>query len=326
MAITKLPSGSYRVQKQIDGKRYSFTFDHRPTQKEINEEVAKRSARQNGNLTLEDACNKYIEARSNVLSPTTKKEYLGYVRRLQDWILNKYIDDITQNDIQRMVNELAVDKSPKTVGNYHGFVAGVFGEFRPSFAFHTKMPRKKKKKVYYPTTQDIKSIIDLATDTVYELPILLGCSSLRRSEICALTMDDIDFENNIIRVCKSKLQDENNDWVISDYNKTEDSTRYVHVPPRAIELIKRDGLFKQTPGSISQWMTRTQKRLGLPLFSLHKCRHYFASQAHFKQICDADIMKQGGWKTDYVMRTIYTHSINDNGEEVNNAVFEDVFS
>ena len=37
MKVQKLPSGSYRVQKTINGKRRSFTFDHKPTQKEIEE-------------------------------------------------------------------------------------------------------------------------------------------------------------------------------------------------------------------------------------------------------------------------------------------------
>ena len=41
MKVQKLPSGSYRVQKTINGKRKSFTFDHKPTQKEIEEEVYK---------------------------------------------------------------------------------------------------------------------------------------------------------------------------------------------------------------------------------------------------------------------------------------------
>ena len=39
MALKQLPSGSYRLQKQINGKRYSFTFNHKPSKKEIDQTI-----------------------------------------------------------------------------------------------------------------------------------------------------------------------------------------------------------------------------------------------------------------------------------------------
>lgn len=323
MKTTKLPSGSYRVQKMINGKSYSLTFDHRPTQKEITEELAKKSMSTNGKMTFSDACSSYIEARSNTLSPATLREYKGTVKRLSSSFLMRFIDDITQNDVQREINRLAKDRSPKTVRNYHGFIASVLGEFRRDLILRTSLPQKEKQPVYIPSSSDIKALLEYAHGTQYEIAIYLGCASLRRSEICALTPSDI--EGNIIHVNKAMVLDEDRNWVIK-LPKTTESTRDVYVPDQVIEAINRVGLYQGHPNSITDWMEASEKKLGLEHFSFHKLRHYFASQAHEAGISDADIMQAGGWRTDHVMKAVYRHSLAENNVAATSAVFNKIIS
>ena len=59
-----------------------------------------------------------------------------------------------------------------------------------------------------------------------------------------------------------------------------------------------------------------QGKLGLPHFSLHKLRHYYASMAHSLGIPDQYIMKAGGWKTDNVLKSVYQHAMKDKQEEM----------
>ena len=35
MKVEKLPSGSYRIRKMINGRTITLVYDHKPTQKEI---------------------------------------------------------------------------------------------------------------------------------------------------------------------------------------------------------------------------------------------------------------------------------------------------
>lgn len=319
MKPIKLPSGNYKVQKMMNGKRYSLTFDHRPTIKEVNDALSKRSTQVNGKMTMQDACASYIESRSNTLSPATFREYKGMARRLSPTLLNKPIDDITSSDVQREVNLIAKDRSPKTVRNYHGFIAAVLGTFRPELMLRSKLPQEEVKDDYIPNKDDIRALLKEAEGTVYEVPILLGCASLRRGEICALTMDDI--EGNVIHITKDTVMDDDNNWVIKP-PKTPTSVRDVIVPDQVIEAINRNGLYTGHPNSISDWMDATEKKIGLNHFSLQKCRHYFASQAHEVGISDADIMKAGGWKTDYVMKNVYRHSLAKDSSKAVSAVFE----
>lgn len=310
----------YRVKKQYDGKRYNLDFDHKPSQMEIYEALEKLSQRVNGKLTFLGAANTYIDTRVNTLSPATVREYKGMLKRLSEKFKSKIIDDITQRDVQREINDFAKKLAPKTVRNYHGFISSVLADFRPELILHTNLPQKQIKSVYIPNSDDIKVLLDYAYNTPYEVPLLLACASLRRGEICALTMDDI--EGNVIHVTKDMVFSEDKEWVIKP-PKTSTSVRDVVVPDRVIDAINRNGLYHGHPSNISDWMDRAEKTLGLEHFSIHKLRHFFASEAHRKGVCDADIMKTGGWKTDYVMKSVYRHSLSDNSN-VTSSVLEDI--
>lgn len=321
MKIEKLPSGNYRVQKQINGKRHSFTFDHKPKQRELLEKFADIEDKRNNKLTFKSAAESFIEARLNVLSPSTVKEYKGTVRRLSDEFLKIEIDKMTANDVQKEINHFASNRAPKTVRNYHAFIASVLQEFRPSLSLHTNLPSKHSKTPYIPSKEDIRMLLDHAKGTPYEVPILLACASLRRGEICALTLDDI--EGNIVHVTKDMVLDEHKNWVIKS-PKTPQSVRSVFVPDEVVEAIDRNGLYKGHPNSISDWMDKAEKDLGLEHFSLHKCRHYFASAAHAAGVPNADIMKAGGWKTDEVMKRVYIHSLTKDNSAATSAVFKNI--
>lgn len=321
MSTTKLPSGSYRVQKQINGKRYSFTFDHKPTQKELLACFAQKEGARNGSMTFAQACDLYVSARTNTLSPSTIRGYKGIMKMLPDDFMGLLIDDMTANDVQREINILSAKLTPKTVRNYHGFISSILAEFRPNLILHTHLPMKDAKVPYIPSKEDVKALLGYAHGTRYEVPLLLACASLRRGEICALTMDDV--EGNTIHVTKDMVLTEDNRWVIKP-PKTVESVRDVVVPDSVIDAINRNGLYKGSPSSISHWMNEAQKKLGLNQFSIHKLRHYFASAAHEAGVSDADIMKAGGWKTDHVMKSVYRHSLADDNSKATNAVFKNI--
>ncbi len=148
MKIEKLPSGSYRVRKMYKGKMYSVTFEDKPTQKEalkaISDELDKIKYTSRPMTFSEAACG-YVDMKRNVLSPRTIKEYAETGKRLPDWFKSLKISDISQIEINRLVNELSKDKSPKTVRNYHGFISAVLGVDRPEMKI--LLPCRKKSKM-----------------------------------------------------------------------------------------------------------------------------------------------------------------------------------
>lgn len=316
MKIEKLPSGSYRVRKMYQGKTYSVVFDYKPTQKEalqaISAELDKVKTKYDC-ITFRGAAVEYVEMKRNVLSPKTIKEYIGMADRLPEWFQNLPLADITQVDINRVVNELSKNKSPKTVQNFHGLISAIMGTFRPELKIYTKLPQKVKSEPYTPSQEDVKAVLEAAKGTMFEIPISLSCYGMRRSEICALTLDDI--EGDVVHITKAMVQDENREWVIKS-TKTTESTRDIIISQELADKIREQGyVYKGFPNSITAYLSKTEKKLGLQHFTIHKLRHYFASQMSAFGVPDADIMKLGGWKSDRVMKSIYRHSMMDKEEK-----------
>lgn len=321
MKIKKLQSGSYRVQKQIHGQRISMTWDHKPTKKEIEDEIARRLGYYNGKLTFEAAATNYIDARTNILSPSTIKGYRSILRSLSDYLKNKPLDDITNNDIQKEINLFAGNVKPKTVKNRSTFISSVFAEFRPDFNLRINLPMMVRNEPYIPSVEEVRLLLSQAEGTQYKTALLLGICGLRRGEMCALTMNDIDFDNNIIHITKDIVQNDLDEWIVKT-PKTVQSIRDVKVPKAVIESIKQNGLYTKSPHNITEWMHRKQDLLGIPRFSLHILRHYFVSVAHDKGLSDASIMQAGGWAAPNVMIKHYRHA--QSTDAVTNAVLEDI--
>ena len=327
MKIEKLPSGSYRVRKMYQGKTYSVVFDGKPTQKEalkaISDELEKvRNAYTQ--MTFEQASAEYVNMKRNVLSPKTIKEYSEMPKRLPEWFCRMRIANICQIDINRVVNELSKSRSAKTVCNYHGFISAVLGAFRPDMKIYTKLPQKVKIEPYTPSQRDIKAILSESAGTMFEIPILLACYGMRRSEICALTLDDID--GDVVHINKALVQDQNKEWIVKA-TKTTESTRDIIIPTQLADKIRSQGyIYKGHPGSISKYLGNLESNLGIPHFSIHKLRHYFASQMSSMGIADADIMRMGGWRSDHVMKSVYRHSMMERDEKAKREASEKLAS
>lgn len=316
MKIEKLPSGSYRVRKMYKGETYSVVFDYKPTQKEALQAISAELDKVKNaytKMTFRKAAEEYVDMKRNVLSPKTIKEYSELPKRFPDWFNNLPLVDITQVELNRLVNELSKTKSPKTVRDYHGFISSVIGTFRPELRISTKLPQNVKKEPYIPSQQDVRAILEEIKGTKYEVAIWLACYGMRRSEICALAVDDI--EGDVVHINKAVVQNEQKKWVVK-VNKTTESTRNIVIPMELADVIREQGfVYKGHPGGISKHLAKVEQQLGIPHFSLHKLRHYFASEMSELKIPDADILKMGGWKSDHVMKTVYRHSMMDRDEQ-----------
>ncbi len=316
MKIEKLPSGSYRIRKMYNGNMYSVTFDKKPTQKEAIQAMAEKLDKvqeKHKSMTFQAAAEEYIESKRNVLSPSTIRGYMGIIRQIPETFLLTNVHDITALDVQTEINRVAKGHSPKSVRNHHGFISAVLGTFYPNLKLHTTLPQKIKNKPYIPTDEDIRRILEYAKGTEYEIPLILACYGLRRSEICALTPEDIN--GDIIRINKAKVLNDNFQW-ITKTTKTTASTREIIIPKYVADKIQMQGyVYKGHPNCITRYLENTETLLGIKRFPMHKLRHYFASKMSSMNVPEEDIMRMGGWETDYVMKGVYRHAMEDKNKE-----------
>lgn len=302
----------YRVRKMYKGVTYILSFDNEPDDRDIALALAEQ-LKDGGVIergSFEDFAKKYIANRKNVISPATERTYNIKLNQLSEEFKNKSISNITAVDVQIEINKLAADYEPKTVHTAHGFIASILGEYRPNLKLRTKLPQKIQKAQYEPSSDDIKRILDAAKETKYEVAYQLGVLGCRVAEICAVTIDDLTGNN--LRIHRNMVMDANNQWVIKETPKTDESNRVLPLPTKLAEQIREQGfIYEGHPNALNRSIHRFQKELSIQAFRFHDLRHYFASYAHSLNIPDADIMAIGGWKTDHVMKRVYRNSIEE---------------
>ena len=317
MKIEKLPSGSYRIRKMYKGTTYTVVTEYKPTQKEAIQLLsAEMDKVQSGkhHMTFKTAAEKYMETKSNVLSPSTLSGYKSILNNLPDSFTQLLLSDIDSICVQKVINSYSTTHSPKSTKNANGFITAVLSMFCPNTKLSITLPQSIKKKPYIPTDEDVKRILDHSAGSEYEIPLILATFGMRRSEICALSLNDI--HGNMLTIDKAIVLGPDKKWVVKT-TKTEAGTREIYLPDHVIDLIKKQGyIYKGHPNNIVRYLHNVQDKLGIPKFPLHKFRHYYASMAHALRIPDAYIMSSGGWKSDGTLKTIYRHALEDKKEEM----------
>lgn len=308
MNIEKLPSGSYRITQKVNGKRYRATVDHRPSSAEAVEIIAELMKEQSSgpDMTFSRACELYIGSKSNILSVSTVRGYRGLMRQIDGVFLARQIQTITLPMIQDEINRFSADHSAKSVYNLSGFIMSVLKYYGIEIK-GVKLPQREKKSVYIPTEEEVKKIFEKLKNDRFEVPIMLAAMGLRRSEICALTLEDLN--GSTLTINKALVQGSDEQWHIKK-TKTTDSTRTIILPEYLADRIRQQGfIYDGHPELISRRLTEVETELGIQRFTLHKLRHFFASYMHQNGFTDKQIQDMGGWKTDGIMKTVYQHAM-----------------
>ena len=307
MKIEQLSKNSYRVRKQFKGEKVTLYFDHKPSDKEVIDALSSYDTSASKG-TFEACARSYLASKSNVLSPSTLKGYTHVFNAIPDDFKNIPVSRIEQTDVQTVINNYAADHKPKTVRNLHGFISAVLRQYRPNLTLYTTLPQKTENERYTPSEDDIKRILEAVKGKpFYHIPFSLGVMGMRRSEICALTLDDI--EGNTLTINKALVKNINNQWVLKT-TKTTAGTRKIYIPDSLVKEIQDQGeIYNGYPNSLLWGLNNYQDKLGIPRFRFHDLRHFFASYAHSQGISDADIMASGGWKSDFTMKSIYRHQM-----------------
>lgn len=140
--------------------------------------------------TLTEAIDRYIEKRRNTLSPSTIDGYRRIQKNRFSSVMGLPLD--AKTDWQAVCNAEALLCSPKTLRNAFRFVVSVLGENSINAPKVTLPPLNTNMRQWLEPEQ-IPKLIAAAVGTPSALPVMLALHSLRRSELLAVTWDDIDL-------------------------------------------------------------------------------------------------------------------------------------
>lgn len=310
----QLPSGAWFCRVRIDGKDISITRD---TEKEaVAEAMAvkagiKEASKKPKKKTVTKAIDDYIEARRNILSPSTIRGYKTIQDNRFQSLMKKDIFVITQEECQRAVNLEAKIVKAKTLTNSWRFVSSVIFE-ETGQRFFVRLPQIIPAERPWLTPEQIPVFVEAVKGDPIEIPALLALSSLRRSELINLRWKDVDLSKGILRVNGAAVFDENGQLVRKQETKNKTSRRTVPIIPPlmdALQAAERKGEYVVTwhPNAIMCRVNRVCSAHGLPEVGLHGLRHSFASLSYHLNIPEKVVMEIGGWADNQTMRKIYTH-------------------
>ena len=326
----ELPSGNWRCQIMVGGKRVDVVESDPETAHAKALAIKAGLMEQDkppAEMTVGDAIDRYIESKDAVLSPSTIRGYKSMRKTALLEIEREPLKRLTQERVQRFVNALAKDHSPKYVANAHGLLSAAVAMYRPNMVLHTTFPQKEKKEIRIPTIEDIQLIAEKSKGTRFELPFLLAVwMGLRTSEIRGLTWDCI--EGDVLHIKQALVRGETQ--MELKKTKTYSGDRKIKIPPYIMSLINRtpkkgDFIITYGPSSLYKRFSYICKKNGLPHYRFHDLRHVHASVMLALGVPDKYAMERMGHATTNMLKNVYQHTMKDKSEQVADMV-DDYFS
>lgn len=327
----KLPSGSWRVQASVtisgETQIRSFTATTAKEAERLAEEWQnhyKMIGSDSTKMSVKEAILLYCETNKGRLSPST---YAGYIRIANNGmsdIINRKLYTLTCPIIQNSISLSAKKLSAKTIKNHYGLLQTVLSFYYPEFVWAIKYPKSTRpiKKSF--SDKYISDIFKSLKNTNFEVEAYLGILSMRASEIAGAKWDDINFKEKTLHVCRAKLKNEKNQYIIVERTKTDLSDRIIYLPDYVCELLKErketsNSEFISTVNPDIYWkrLNRILQKNGIEGLGFHKLRHIYSSVTSSLGI-DAQIrMENGGWANEHIMNGSYRHAISEAQLEAN---------
>lgn len=317
----QLPSGMYRVQVMVNGERVSIT-DESPKVAEAKAAAVKAelvaASKSLRSMTVGEAIDRYIESKDAVLSPSTIAGYKRIRKNALQDIMYIRLPDLTQERIQRAINIMAKDKSPKSVRNAHGLLSAVLAEYKPDVVLRTTLPQKQRYEAAIPSDDDIAAILQAARGTDIELPILLALwLGLRASEIRGITWGCIS--GRVLHIRQAIVQGD--DGPETKGTKTYSGNRKLQMPEYIAGLIEQqphvdDYVIHLSGQAMYKRFSRLCAKMGLPHYRFHDLRHANASVMLALGVPDKYAMERMGHATNNMLKTVYQHTMKSKQDEV----------
>lgn len=321
----RLPSGMYRCQVMVDGKRVSVV-DENPAVAQ-----AKAVAVKNGlieekksgpSMTVGQAIDRYIESKDAVLSPSTIRSYRSIRENSLGALESVQLSSLTQETVQRHINALSKQKSPKYVRNVHGLLSTAISAYKPDFILHTTLPQKEKKEIQIPTMEEVQFLAEQSKGTAFELPFLLATwMGLRTSEIRGLTWDCI--EGDTLHVKQALV--EGDSGPVLKTTKSYSGNRKIRIPPYIKKLLdeyprENEYIIRYTRNALYNHLRRMCERHSLHHYRFHDLRHVQASVMLALGVPDKYAMERMGHASTNMLKTVYQHTMKSKSEEVADTV------
>lgn len=342
----KLPSGQWRtlVYDYTDstGKRHyeSFTAETKKESEFMAAEFALNKKRKSkpSNLTLGEAIDEYI---NSLKPPITSITTIAGYKKIRKYAFQNLMDVPLKNITEKILNQAIVTESsrkvmhtnkkggvtvtqktisPKTVRNEFGLISAVLNVNKIEIEMiDIRLPEATENFIELLSPKTIYSVVK---GTEIELAVLLAMwLSFSESEICGLTKSKSLLDNGRYICINEVVVNIDGKEYKKERGKTKTRKRVLELPPYIKELIdklpdEQDRLVNLSGHALYDRFRYILKKNNLPHMTFHQLRHVNATVMSKLRIPDKHAQERGGWKTDKVMKKVYTHTFTEDREEV----------
>ncbi len=233
------------------------------------------------------------------------------------------VDMVDERRVQEWVTGLQKEGklAPKSIHNVYKILRLIIG--KPSKDWSIRLPGIPEKEQRYFTPEEVKKIIDAAEGQYKPLFALQFATGMRFGEIAGLHVEDIDFEQSVIRIRRStyRLQEVT--------PKSQAGHRLIDVDPDTMTMLKEYLANRQT-GRVFQTKNKTPlvvnnvnrhvlkplcKELKIPLGTTHAFRHGRISVLQQNNV-PGDLIKKWVGHTNLKTTSRYTHFPTEYRQEI----------
>ena len=301
-------TGKWEVRtyyKNYKGERKQKTKRGFKTKREAQdwERHFKLQDHQDMNMTLEDFYELYKRDVSNKVRPNTWEQKTVVIEtKIIPYLGKRKIDELKVADIFEWQNEMRKLKtkegkllSDSYLNTIHGQLSAMLNHAVKFYGLKWNvankagnMASKRNRKVDFWTQKEYQKFVEKICDkpqSFYAFEILYW-TGIRVGEFLALTPNDFDFENNILKITKSYKKVGGKDIVTDP--KTVKSIREVILPDFLVEEVKDyldslygfgkyDRIFQNSKSFLGHEMDRGSKAAGVKRIRIYDLRHSHVS-------------------------------------------------
>lgn len=238
------------------------------------------------------------EYKKPFISKSSADMYVLAIKYLQENGLDKPIDEIKVDDLQKVINKIT---KPRIKDYAVMVIKQVFKKAYQDdlikkdisqFIEKGKVEREQGRNL---TLNEQKLILEHLNETkigkVILFYLLTGC---RKSELLSIKKEDINFEKNVIYIRGTK---------------TKNAKRYVLISESFKKMLESDlnsfvGFSKDT---VTKQFNKFIKTLGIQDITIHSLRHTYSTNLHYLGVTDKQRQGQLGHASIVTTNDIYTH-------------------
>lgn len=300
MSIQKTKSGTWLVRWREKDRHLSATFKRKDDAKAFeSKKLAKKTELRMfpgllEDLLFEDFSELWLK-RHSLTKKSLKMHQIDIStidRYFKPLWAGRKLSTIETGEIEQLQSDLIRERAPKTVNNIVGILHKMLSD-AVRWKYINSSPCAGVAPLELPppqsrawTKQEARRFLDWAQKNdsrIYYVVMFILNTGLRRAELQALTLGDLDFENRIIRVNKSFDYTRRKVQPFTKHRKH----RFVPLNDEIVRLVEPiRGWPASTPAvyfpiTIEHFSLRYLKRAcskaGVPVLKLHELRHTFAS-------------------------------------------------